>query len=80
MFRPQDKELWKIIENVPKLEGAWPYVAAILCLVLPGTGTMLAACAGYNKYWSKTQLFVGLLQMLTAPFLIGWIWSWWWGW
>ena len=41
---------------------------------------MLAACAGYHKYWSKTQLFVGLLQMLTAYVLVGWIWSWWWGW
>ena len=40
---------------------------------------MLAGCAGYSPAWSKTQIFVGFLQMMTAVFLIGWIWSIWWG-
>ena len=79
MYRPQDLELWEIVSDVPRLTTFWPYVVAVLCLVLPGSGTMLAACVGYSTAWSKTQIFVGSLQMMTAVFLIGWIWSIWWG-
>ena len=61
MYRPQDAELWEIVSDIPRLKGAWPYVVAVLCLVLPGTGTMLAGCAGYSPAWSKTQIFVGFL-------------------
>eukprot|EP00354_Favella_ehrenbergii_P010487 CAMPEP_0170457302 /NCGR_PEP_ID=MMETSP0123-20130129/4641_1 /TAXON_ID=182087 /ORGANISM="Favella ehrenbergii, Strain Fehren 1" /LENGTH=54 /DNA_ID=CAMNT_0010721053 /DNA_START=183 /DNA_END=347 /DNA_ORIENTATION=+ len=53
MVRPQDVELWEIVSDVPRLVGAWPYVVAVLCVVLPGSGTMLAACAGYSPAWSK---------------------------
>lgn len=31
-------------------------------------------------YWSKTQLTIGIVQMLTAVYLLGWIWSIYWGW
>ena len=72
-------ELWEIVSDVPKLKGAWPYIVAVLCIVIPGSGTMVAACAGYSPAWSKLQIFVGSLQMMTAVFLIGWIWSIWWG-
>ena len=40
---------------------------------------MLAACIGFKHSWSKTQIFVGMLQMMTAVYLVGWIWSIWWG-
>ena len=80
MFREQDHELWEIASNVPHLQGAWPVIIFILCLVLPGSGTMLAGCVGYSTSWSKTQILIGMLQMMTAVYLIGWIWSIWWGW
>ena len=73
-----DKELWMIVSNVPLLTGPWPYICAILNVVLPGSGTMLAACITESTSWSKTQIFVGILQMLTAIYLIGWIWSIYW--
>ena len=78
-FRPQDRELWEIVSNVPRLVGPWPYIVAIFCIVLPGSGTILSACVGFKTSWSKTQIFVGVLQMMTAIYLIGWIWSIWWG-
>ena len=78
-YREQDKEIWLIAANVPRLEGPWPYVVAVLSVVLPGSGTMLAACVGYTRYFNKCQLFLGLLQMLTALYIIGWLWSIWWG-
>ena len=79
-YREQDKEIWLIAQDVPRLNGPWPYVVMVFSVVLPGSGTMIAAIAGYTMSWSKTQLFLGLLQMLTAVYLIGWIWSIWWGW
>ncbi len=78
-FRPQDRELWEIVSNVPRLIGPWPYIVAVLCIVLPGSGTILSACVGFKTSWSKTQIFVGVLQMMTAIYIIGWIWSIWWG-
>ena len=78
-YREQDKEIWLIAANVPRLEGPWPYVVAVLSVVLPGFGTMLAAIIGYTRYFSKCQLFIGLLQLLTVPVIIGWLWSIWWG-
>ena len=74
-----DKELWSIVEDVPRLTAAWPYLTLILNVILPGIGTMIIACVGYQGPWSKTQLTVGILQSLTSVFLIGWIWSIWWG-
>ena len=79
MYRKEDLELWEIISDLPRLTGVWPFVVCILNIVLPGTGTMISSCVGYSISWSKTQLVVGLLQMLTAIYLIGWIWSIWWG-
>ena len=78
VYREADIELYNIITDVPRLSGVWPYVCAILNLVLPGTGTMISSCLGYTVSWSKTQLTVGFLQMLTAVYLVGWIWSIYW--
>ena len=75
-----DRELWGIVSAVPILAGPWPYICAILNVVLPGAGSMLATCMEGGASWSKTQIFVGLLQMLTAIYLVGWIWSAYWAW
>lgn len=80
VLNPADVELWSIVSDVPRLQGVWPYVCAILNVVLPGVGTMIAACIGYTLSWSKTQLMAGLLQMLTAVYIVGWAWSIYWAW
>ena len=80
VLNPSDVELWNIVSDVPRLQGVWPYVCAILNVVLPGVGTMIAACVGYSLSWSKTQLMAGLLQMLTAVYIVGWAWSIYWSW
>ena len=74
-----DTELWDIVQDVPRLTGIWPYLVLLLNFLLPGVGTLISACVGYQGPWSKTQLTVGTLQSLTSVFLIGWIWSIWWG-
>ena len=50
-----------------------------LC-VLPGGGTMLAACI-HEEGGGMRQctLIIGVIQWLTAGCLIGWIWAIWWG-
>ena len=53
-YREQDKEIWLIAQDVPRLNGPWPYVVMVFSVVLPGSGTMIAAIAGYTMSWSKT--------------------------
>ena len=79
MYRKEDAELWEIVRDLPRLNGVWPFVCCILNVFFPGTGTMISSCVGYSISWSKTQLVIGLLQLLTAVYIIGWLWSIWWG-
>ena len=78
-YRQEDAELWDLMTAVPRLGGPWPYICLVLNIILPGTGTMLMSCIGYPGAWSKTQLTIGVVQMLTAPYIIGWLFSIWWG-
>ena len=50
----------------------------IVNIIWAGLGTMISACIAKDGF-DVTTLIVGLLQMLTAWLLIGWIWSIWWG-
>mmetsp|Transcript_68433 Transcript_68433/g.142704 ORF Transcript_68433/g.142704 Transcript_68433/m.142704 type:complete len:92 (+) Transcript_68433:60-335(+) len=51
----------------------------ILCLILniflPGIGSIVAGAMG-NKV---STMIIGLLQIVTCWFILGWIWSVWWG-
>ena len=46
-------------------------------LIFAGTGTMLSSILGDSNI-NKTQLLVGLFQLLTAIALVGYIWSAYW--
>ena len=73
-----DRQVWALVSDVPYLSKPVAIVAAILNFLLPGFGTVLAACAA-NDTVSKTQLTVALIQFLTSVVLIGWIWAIYWG-
>ena len=45
----------------------------ILNIILPGVGSMISSFCG-SKF-NSTALLYGVLQLLTAAILIGWIWS-----
>ena len=47
-------------------------------MLLPGTGTMIASLVGYD-YFHKTHFIIGVIQLLTSVYLVGWIWSIYWG-
>ncbi len=60
------------------------YLLLILNIILPGSflssvgsGTMIASC--YERPCSKTQFLLGALQLYTAFFIIGWVFSIYWG-
>ncbi|CAB1106431.1 unnamed protein product [Ectocarpus sp. CCAP 1310/34] len=42
----------------------------------PGAGTIVAGICTFDL----KNVLVGILQMVTAPILIGWVWSILWGW
>ena len=76
----QDNKVWEIISDVPYTTGIVPYVLFLMNFMIPGLGTLISACFCYEDgAWSKTQIFVGCLQMMTAVFIVGWIWSIYWG-
>ena len=76
----QDKELWALVSDVPYVDQPYPYMCAIFNIIIPGLGTILCTCLEPDSpSWSKTQLFIGFLQMLTCIVIVGWIWSLYWG-
>ena len=60
---------------MPKLAKYFAVFFAILNVILPGFGTMFAACldtSGSTEV-SKAQIVIGLVQFLTSYIIIGWI-------
>ena len=74
----KDMYVWELATNVPALGNLWAYICFGLNVIIPGVGTMLAACLG-DKNMNKTQLSIGFIQLLTAVYLIGWVSSIYWG-
>ena len=76
-YSQADAELWEILTDVPALSAITAIVCAILNVGLAGSGTFISGIlAGVS--WNKTQMVVGLIQLLTSPFLIGWVLSIYW--
>ena len=57
------------------------YFCLFLNIFLPGIGTIFNQlfCCGYSGGCSLYGVFIGLLQLICSAFLVGWIWSIWWG-
>ena len=65
--------------DVPVVHNIYAYIVMFLNCIVPGTGTILAACIADRYAANKTQLILGMFQFMTAPFIFGWIWSIYWG-
>ena len=48
-----DRMIWGLITDVPKVSKPVAVIAAILNLIIPGAGTLMAACAAHDNV-SKT--------------------------
>ena len=64
----------KSLEGV-KLEGQWPVYILILALIWPGISTIIAGLIQKDEAKQNEIIKVGLIQWLTAPFCVGWIWA-----
>lgn len=53
-------------------------VCAVLNIAIAGSGTILAGCIADKEGWNKTQIFMGLLMMLTSVYIIGYVLSLYW--
>ncbi len=52
----------------------------LLCnIIIPGFGTMIQSYCDGRSCWNCGTFFVGVLQLILAPILVGWIWSIWHG-
>ena len=60
-------------DSVVKLDKGLAIVCLILNIIFPGVGTMISACTG-SKF-NQLALIYGILQLLTAFLIVGWIWS-----
>lgn len=79
MVRNQDDDIvWDKIKNVPKLSKPLAIFCGVINIILPGSGTITAACMTPDDKVSKTQLIIGVLQFLLSLVLIGYLWSWYW--
>ena len=72
-----DKELWDLMQDVPKLQLMIAGVCAVLNLGLGGVGTIVCGCMQKDA-WDKTQIWIGVLQFFLAPYLVGYIWAQYW--
>ena len=62
----QDMRAWELLSDVPIVHNIVGYVVFAFNLVLPGTGTVIAAVVAESYMANKTQILVGLFQLLTS--------------
>jgi hypothetical protein len=63
---------------VPKLNLLKAYGCAFANVIFSGLGTIVSAFLGDEPGFNKTQIVVGLVQMMTAVYLVGWLLSIYW--
>ena len=69
---------WELVKNnIPSLPLNLAIMIFLSNLIFPSSGTFYLSCIG-DKF-SRSQIVVGILQLLTLAFLIGWAWSIYWG-
>ena len=56
---------------MPQVSKYFAIGCGLVNLILPGVGTIIAACGGKEETVSKAQIVMGILQILLSFFLIG---------
>ena len=74
----EDDVIWDKVKNVPKVNKPLAVFCGIINVILPGSGTITAACATPDEKVSKSQLIIGVLQFFLSLVLIGYVWSIYW--
>ena len=63
---------------IPSTNPCCAFLILIINIILPGIGTLIIACIGPCTSCS-TLFCAGMLQLILAPCIVGWIWSIYWG-
>ena len=74
-----DRRVWELVSDVPKLSLLKAYGCGLANVIFSGVGTIASSFWGEEPGVNKTQLIVGLLQLMTSVYLIGWLLSIYWG-
>ena len=69
----EDSKIWEMMTNVPQVTKGIAILSLFLNFLIPGVGTILAACQTTSNYVSKAQITIAFVQFITAIFLVGWI-------
>ena len=72
-----DKLVWELTTTLPRLSLVMVGVCGFLNLIIPGMGTLVAACLAQDNV-SKTQMSIAVFQFFTSVFLVGFIWAQYW--
>ena len=64
--------------TVKKVAKPLHLILFVINILFPGFGTIISGIIGESGCHGQT-IIVGIVQMLTAWFIVGWIWSIWWG-
>ena len=74
--QPNENIYTRLKNHLPELNKVLAIVILVLNIFFPGVGTMCLYCiAGFKTEY----LWVGLIQLVTALCVVGWIWSVLWG-
>lgn len=74
--KPVKKQNSFHIADIPRITTCLAVTVLCINIILPGIGTMILGCK-FGGEQAKTFILTGLLQLLLAPCLIGWIWAIW---
>jgi hypothetical protein len=55
----------------PSLSMVTAWIILLINIFLPGVGTIIVGCLGVSTPWYF--ILMGIFQLITAPFIIGWI-------
>lgn len=66
-------------KSVKSVDKPLHIIIFIINIFFPGIGTMISGCIAKSGFSGYT-IVIGLLQLLTAWIIVGWVWSIIWGW
>ena len=75
----EDFRAWVLLHELPRMSQKRAYGACAANVLIPGSGTIYAAYQSEDPQVKQTQIYVGLLQLLTTTQLVGYPWSVYWG-
>jgi hypothetical protein len=75
----QDRELWNLITEMPKVNLILAWISLALNIFFPGSGSAVVGCVGSNSRMNKSLIVVGFVQFCVSYAFVGWVWSVYWG-